>query len=190
MRPGWSILVNPITLAVAEAAGIPGLRLARSRLRDRKREFVPMHEAGSFEDFPSTRHYVRDGSHHDGADYLEGQFLLNHADHVVRHALQLLEDVRFPVRSVSDNAGRETMVELRGMLPETACAVLVGRPLSDLLGIPGFEPGTPAGDCTITKAESNEATGRTSLDVGRCFVPAVTPFAGMDMRWVAMTPKW
>lgn len=189
MSPSWSILVNPITLAVAETTGIPARRLTTSRLHEGKREFVPLHD-GDFEDMPSTDYYVRDGIHHDGADYLHGQFLLNHADHVVRHALQLLEDTRFPIRSVSDAEGRETHIQLRILLPETTCTALTGRPLSDLLDIPGFGPGTDAGRQTIVSVEPKDVNGRTIVRSTRCFVPATPPPADADMRWASMTPAW
>lgn len=189
MRPAWSILVNPVTLMTARATGMPGRRLIRSRLHEGKRVFVPLHE-NDFEDMPNTIHYVRDGSHHDGADYLHGQFLLNHADHVVKHALQLLEDTRFPVRSVSDANGRETILEIRSLLPETTCGALIGRPLSDLIDLPGLGPGTAGGDLELTEATPNVARGTTEIKLRRCFVPAEDPHDGVDMRWAAMTPQW
>ena len=188
MRPSWSILVNAVTLAAATATDIPAARLARCVRKDGLPSFPGLHDDG-FEDHLSTAVYVRDDSHHEGADYLRGEYMRSQNDYVINHALQLLEDTRFPIRSVSDQNGAWTMLEVRRLLPETTCAALVGRPLSDLLEIPGFGPGTVAGSCIIKGATPKEANGRTVLDVQRRRVPATTPPADADMRWAAAWAK-
>lgn len=188
-RPPWSLLVNPLTLALAEMSGIPGARLVRSRMRAGRPEFLPLH-GDAFEDMPSTSRYVRDGTHHEGADYLHGQFLMNHADHVAKHALQLLEDVRFPIRSASDANGRHTILELRNELSSTVCQALVGRRIGEVLDMPGIGLAMGAGDAVIMEAEPDEKEGRTRLSLTRSFMPAVAAPEGADMRWVGMTPGW
>jgi len=181
-RPHWSILVNPITLATAVATGIPAGRLAHSDLCDGKPVFPGLHDAG-FEDHASTSCYQRDFSHHEGADYLRGVFAGTRADYVANHALQLLEDTRFPIRSVTDQGGASTMIEIRGLLPESTCVAMVGRPLSDVIDLPGFEPGTAAGSTCVMKAATRAQDGRTILEARRRHVPAITPPRGADMRW-------
>lgn len=178
----WSVLVNPVTLAAASAAGIPGARLASMRRNGNRMEFPGLHEDGR-EAVSDTAVYVRDLSHRDDDDYLKGQFAGDRSEHLVLHALQLLEDTRFPIRSVSDQGNRHTMMELRRLLPETTCAALGGRPLCDLIDLPGFDPGTPAGAVPIVDAVPNEITGRTVISVKRQHVPATTPPPDADMRW-------
>ena len=188
LSPTWSILVNPVVLAAATATGIPAARLATMRREGGKPVFPGLHDDG-YEVHPDTACYVRDHSHHEGADYLRGRFLGDRSEHLVDHALQLLEDTRFPIRSVSDQGGRHTMIELRRLLPETTCAALAGRPLSDALDLPGFESGTAAGSVPIAEAAPGPDNGRTTLHVERRRVPATPPPADADMRWAIAWTK-
>lgn len=187
MRPAWSILVNPVTLAAATATGIPAKRLAYTEHKEGRIAFSPLHGDG-FEDHPSTHCYTRDFSHHEGSDYLQGSYM-RATSYIASLALQLLEDTRFPIRSVSDQGGPYTMMEIRQQLPETTCIAVIGRPLSDLLDVPGFEPGTQAGSAVIRGAKPSTTDGRTLLDVERMHIPAVEPTAGTDMRWAIAWSK-
>lgn len=186
-RPAWSILASPVTRAVAALAGIDTERLTRIQSGGAPR--FPALGNTELADLPDTPWYRRTNGPREGDDHLSGQYLLNHADHVVQHSLQLLSDPTFPIRSVSD-AGSTTLVEVRHALAETACGALVGRRLSDLLGLPGFEPGSPAGDAEIVGARANDSTGRTGLQIAKRYLPLADPPQDADMRWLGLTPAW
>ena len=186
-RPAWSILASPVTRAVAALAGLDTEHLTRNQGGGAPR-FPTLGET-ELAELPDTPWYRRADGPREGDDHLSGQYLLNHADHVVQHSLQLLSDPAFPIRSVSD-AGSTTLVEVRHALAETACGALVGRRLSDLLGLPGFEPGSPAGDAEIVGARANDPTGRTGLQIAKRYLPLADPPQDADMRWLGLTPAW
>lgn len=183
-RPDWSLVVDATLRAIAVAVGIPPERLCRWETRGGRLAFPDLHGAGR-EEVADTAWYSHD-AHHVGDrtewDYLRGGWMDGDDDHHARHALQLLEDETFPIRSFSAQGG-SPMIELRRLLPASAATAAVGRRLCDIVEIPGLDAATSA---VIRSVEFDEENGRTTMTIDPMPVPAAEPPDGVCMKWAAL----
>lgn len=102
--------------------------------------------------------------------------------HHARHALQLLEDETFPIRSFSAQGGNPVL-ELRRLLPSSVAAAAVGRRLGEIVEIPGINPSTST---TVRDVVLDEERGTTTLTVDPMRVPGAAPPDGVCMKWAAL----
>lgn len=183
-RPDWSLVVDETLRAIAVAAGIPAERLCRWETKGGRTTFPDLHGSGR-EDVADTPWYSHDTHHEDDRaewDYLRGSWMDGEDAHRARHALQLLEDDTFPIRSISAQGG-SPMLEMRRLLPSSIATAAVGRRLGEVVEIPGLDAGTSA---TIRTIQLDEEKGRTMMTIDPMPTPAAEPPAGICMKWAAL----
>lgn len=183
-RPDWSLVVDGTLRAIAVAAGIPAERLCRWETRAGRPTFPYLHGEGR-EDVADTPWYSHETYHLGDRtewDYLRGGWMDGDDAHHARHALQLLEDETFPIRSFSAQGGNPVL-ELRRLLPSSVAAAAVGRRLGEIVEIPGINPSTST---TVRDVVLDEERGTTTLTVDPMRVPGAAPPDGVCMKWAAL----
>lgn len=81
-----------------------------------------------------------------------------------------------------DAGNQMARIQLKGQWPDTIVDALPGKPLSEVLGLPEMEAGTPAGDSLIRDAwQDGDHLGFT---VSCRLVPLASAPDGVDTRWL------
>lgn len=85
--------------------------------------------------------------------------------------------------SVTIDAGNcMARIRLKGVWPDTVVDTLPGRPLHDILALPGVTAGTPAGDSRIR--DSWQDDGALGFTVSCTYVPLADAPIGTDTSWL------
>lgn len=81
-----------------------------------------------------------------------------------------------------DAASQVARLVMPGEYPDAIVTTLKGRPIGDLLGLPGLERGTPAGDTPIQGAWVKNGTLRVTVECR--LVPLADAPGGIDAAWL------
>lgn len=92
--------------------------------------------------------------------------------------------IRHNGMDISIDAGNQmARIRLGGKWPETIVDSLKGRPLAEVMGLPGLEPGTKHGDTPVQKGWQDDSAMGFTVECG--YVPLADAPEGVDTSWLA-----